>query len=260
MPPSILKYLDVARLVGAGIQCPACRGTHCRPSRWHSKHEKLGARHCRPYRCHDCTNRFLATADASRERTLINSAAGVLLGLGVLTAGDLWLENFDPQKTGRGTPASTLHSDESTPAIEILGQAGDATSTAGENSAKLVEKLQKAAADGDVDAMVELGRALASGTKLPKDIEQAARWIQLAAATGNAEGMYELGRFYRDGAGLTQDSVRAYLWFSRAAAAHHRAAMQERDGLVRTMSDEKLQAAHQLTLAADPLAENGRRK
>ena len=86
MPPSILKYFDIARLVGAGIKCPACEGTYCRPSRWHSKHEKLGADGYRPYRCEDCTNRFLAAKRAALERTLINAAAGVLLEASALTA------------------------------------------------------------------------------------------------------------------------------------------------------------------------------
>jgi TPR repeat protein len=108
--------------------------------------------------------------------------------------------------------------------------------------------------------MLQLGRDLATGDKLPKDVEQAARWIQLAAATGNAEGMFELGRFYRDGVGLAQDSVRAYAWFSRAAAANHLTAMHERDEMVRTMSEEKLKEAHQLSLTAEPVADTVRRK
>ena len=27
MPPSLLKFLDIARLLGAGIKCPACKGS-----------------------------------------------------------------------------------------------------------------------------------------------------------------------------------------------------------------------------------------
>jgi hypothetical protein len=260
MPPSILKYFDVARLVGAGIQCPACKGTQCRPSRWHSKHEKLGSEGYRPYRCDDCTSRFLAANSAPMERILINGAAGALLGLGVLTAGDLWLDSFDDPKAKRVEPASAVHSKESAPGTEAQRRTGDEASDARKDPAVLAEKLQKAAANGDAGAMVQLGRDLATGNKLTKDVEQAARWIQLAAATGNAEGMFELGRFYRDGLGLTQDSVRAYAWFSRAAAANHLTAMKERDELVLTMSDEKLKDARKLALTAEPAADNVRRK
>jgi len=260
MPPSILKYLDIARLVGAGIKCPACNGTHCRQSRWHSKHEKLSAEGFRPYRCNDCATRFLAANGASLERTLINGAAGVLLCLGVLVVGDLWFDSLDNPKIRHAELASTVHSEESTTGAKAQSQTGDEASAARKDPPTPAEKRQKAAADGDVGAMLELGRELASGDKLPKDVEQAAKWMQLAAATGNAEGMFELGRFYRDGLGLAKDSVRAYVWFSRAAAAKHLTATQERDELVRTMSDEKLKEAHKLALSADPLADTVRSK
>ena len=260
MPLSILKYFDVARLVGAGIMCPACKSTHCRQSRWHTKHEQLGSQGYRPYRCDDCSNRFLAAKGASLERTLINGSAGVLLGLGVLMAGDLWFESSDDPKTKRVELASTVHSEESATGADAQRLTGDAASSARKNLANPAEKLKKAAADGDVGAMLQLGRDLATGNKFPKDVEQAARWIQLAAATGNPEGMFELGRFYRDGVGLAQDSVRAYAWFSRAATANHLTAMQARDDLVRTMSDENLKEAHKLTLSAEPVADSVRRK
>ena len=260
MPPSILKYFDIARLVGAGIKCPACEGTYCRPSRWHSKHEKLGADGYRPYRCEDCTNRFLAAKRAALERTLINAAAGVLLGLGVLIAGDLWFESFNNPKPKRVELASTVPSGKTITSAEAQRQTGDKASGASEDPTELAEKLKKAAEDGDVRAMLQLGRDLASGDKIPKDVEQAAQWMQLAAATGNAEGMFELGSFYRDGVGLAQNSVRAYAWFSRAAAANHLTARQARDELALTMSAEQLEEAHILTSPAEPVANTVRRK
>lgn len=260
MPPSILKYLDIARLVGAGIICPACKSTHCRPSRWHSKHEKLGSDGYRPYRCDDCENRFLAPQNASRERILINGAAGVLLGFGVLVTGDLWYQSLDDPKIKRAELASTVPSEKIITTEEAQRRKEEAASDALKEPENPAEKLQKAAADGDVSAMLRLGRDLASGNTLPKDVDQAAKWIQLAAATGNAEGMFELGRFYRDGVGLVQDSVRAYAWFSRAAAANHLTAMQSRDELVLTMSEEKLQEARKLSLSAEPVAYATRRK
>ena len=132
---------------------------------------------------------------------------------------------------------------------------GVAAPEATKDPVELGKTLKNAASDGDVAAMLQLGRALASGDKLPTDVDEAAKWIHLAAATGSAEGMFELARFYRDGLGLPQDPVRAYIWFSRATAAKHPTAMHERDALVRTMSDEKLKEAHQLSSLAEPLAD-----
>jgi len=254
MPPSILKYVDIARLIGAGIKCPTCNGTRCQPSRWHSKHEKLGAQGFRPYRCDQCTHRFLATNGAARERVLINGAAGVLLCLGAFTAADLWFESHDDPKIRPAESAAVAHSEASTTVTKAEARMGVNAAEAVEEPADLGKKLKNAATDGDVGAMLQLGRALATGEKLPKDVDEAAKWIHLAAATGNAEGMVELARFYRDGLGLPQDPVRAYLVQPGGAAAKHLTALQERDALVRTMSDEKLKEAHQLSQSEEPIA------
>jgi len=263
----MLKYFDVARLVGAGIKCPACNSARYQRSSWHSKDEKLRSEGYRPYRCNDCTNRFLAAKSASLERILINGAAGVLLILAALTAAELWLEGFDDPATERVALASTANTEEGTARhqgnTEMQRRIGDAASDAKEHPEGLADKvdlLRKAAEDGHVESMVQLGLLLASGNKTPKDVKQAATWVQLAASTGNPEGMFELGRFYRDGIGLAPNAVRAYVWFSRAAATNHLNAMQERDDLVLTMSDEKLKEARKLSLSAEPNVEMVRRK
>jgi len=263
----MLKYLDIARLVGAGIKCPACNGTRYRQSSWHSKEEKLRSDGYRPYRCDDCANRFLAANSVSIERTLINGAAGVLLFLGVLTAAELWLGSLEDPATERVALASTANTEESRAGYqgdaEVRSQVGNAISDAQDHPEDLVGRvdlLRKAAEDGHVESMVRLGRILSTGDKTPKDIAQAAKWVQLAASTGYPEGMFELGRFYRDGTGLAQNSVRAYVWFSRAAAANHLNAMQERDDLVLTMSDEKLKEARKLSLLTTPDGDTGQRK
>ncbi|HQW21264.1 MAG TPA: tetratricopeptide repeat protein [Rhodocyclaceae bacterium] len=263
----MLKYLDIARLVGAGIKCPACNGTHYRQSNWHSKEEKLRSDGYRPYRCDDCANRFLAARSASVERTLINSAAGVLLVLGALTVAELWLGSYDDPTTEGVVLASMANSEESAAEhqgdIVMQHRTGKTVSdpkAPPESPADKIDRLRKAAEDGHAESMVQLGRLLATGEKIPKDVGQAAKWVQLAASTGYPEGMFELGRFYRDGMGLAQNSVRAYVWFSRAAAANHLDAMQERDDLVLTMSDEKLKEARRLSLAAEPDGDTGRRK
>jgi hypothetical protein len=254
MPPPILKYVDLARLVGAGLKCPVCTGTHCRRSRWHSKEEKLSADGFRPYRCHHCSHRFLARDSASLERILVNGTAGVLLGFGVLVGVELWLDGVDEEKRARIAPASTAYSEESTTAVPTRLLTGDEVADAGEDPAAARAKTQQEAAEnGDADAMLQLGRDLATGNQRPKDVEQAAHWVKLAAASGNPEGMLQLGRFYRDGLGVMQDAARAYVWFDRAAAKHP-GALQERDALVRAMSKEQLQEAHQLSLPSAPAA------
>ena len=254
----MLKYLDIARLVGAGIKCTTCNSTRCRQSRWDSKHEKLCHQGTLPYRCEDCENRFFAARGASLERTLINSTAYVILGLSVLTAVEYWQGSNDNRTPGPVELGSAAGSEERTTRYP---EGGEAPSRIGKDSPEAdeypedhtdnVALLQKAATKGHVGAMIHLGQILASGDKYPKDTKQAAKWMQLAAATGNPEGMFELGRYYRDGVGLPQNHVRAYVWLNRAATAKHLSAIHERDDLIRTMSAEELREAHNLALSED---------
>jgi TPR repeat protein len=178
----------------------------------------------------------------------------VVLGFGVLTVGDLWLEGGDAPKGGRVGLVPTAQSGEGATGAQARGLKGVTSSDAAEDPAALAKKLQGAADNGDAEAMLQLGRDLATGNKRPKDVAQAAKWVQLAAAAGNPDGMLELGRFYRDGLGVAQNSARAYAWFSRAAAINHPGAQQERDALVRTMSEGKLKEGHQLSVPTEPVA------
>lgn len=261
----MLKHLDIARLVGAGIKCIACGSTHCHQTRWRSKHERLSAEGFRPYRCNDCGNRFLAAKGASTERYLINGTAAGLLAFAVLIGIEVWPSSLDEAATEGMAPSAMASADESQAGLQgplaAAHQTADTNPEAGaepEGVADKVELLRKAAEDGNAEAMVQLGRLLAAGNKTPKDVEQAANWMQLAAAMGNIQGMFELGRLYRDGTGVMRNAIRAYFWFSRAAAAHHADAMQERDELVRTMSHENLREAQKLLLPADWLDGSGR--
>ncbi|MBU1364012.1 MAG: sel1 repeat family protein [Gammaproteobacteria bacterium] len=229
MPTSILKYVDIARLVGAGLKCPVCNGTDCRHSRWLSKAEKLGSEGFRPYRCNDCAHRFLARNSASLERILINCTAVAMLCFGIWLGVDLWLASVDQPKS----------------ALSPANAAVPATPA---------QKQQEAADSGDAAAMLQLGRDLATGNKRPQDVGEAAKWVQLAAATGNPEAMLELGRFYRDGVGVAQDSARAYVWLSRAAAAKQTEAVLEREALVRTMGEAPLKVALELSMPTQPAA------
>ncbi|NTV69187.1 MAG: sel1 repeat family protein [Azonexaceae bacterium] len=254
MPPSIFKYVDIARLVGAGLKCPTCNGTDCRHSRWHSKQEKLGSAGFRPYRCNDCTHRFLARDNAAVERLLINGTAALLLCFGVWVVADLWLESVDQPKVVRVVQAAATLPEEGATGAPARLPAGGVAAEASDDPARRAQKQQEAAENGDAGAMLQFGRDLATGNNRPKDVAQAVRWVQLAAATGNPEAMLELGRFYRDGVGVTPDSTRAYVWLTRAADARHTDAVLEREALVRTMGEEPLKVAKEMSLPISPAA------
>lgn len=252
----MLKFLDFARLIGAGITCPACNGTRCRQSRWRTKHERLSFIGYRPYRCDDCDHRFFAASGASLERTLINGAAYVLLVLAVLTVVELWRESVEAPPGAGPLPGAALAKPAAQPPAQaVMAQAAPVSALPStgkspeEEQATNVRSLHKAATDGHPGAMIRLGQILATGENYPRDPRQAAKWMQLAAASGSPQAMYELGRYYRDGIGFTPDPVRAYVWFSRAATARQVDAALERDKLVRTMSEEKLNEAQALVIS-----------
>lgn len=185
---------------------------------------------------------------------MLNGAAGVLLVFWVLVVGEIWLDGVDEAKKGRIGLASTAHSEESAPGAPTRLLPGGVTAEASDDPATRAQKQLEAAENGDPAAMLELGRDLATGNNRPKDIGQAAKWVQLAAATGNPDAMLELGRFYRDGVGVAQDSARAYVWLSRAAAAKQTDAVLEREALVRTMGEEPLKVAQELSMPTQPAA------
>lgn len=93
------------------------------------------------------------------------------------------------------------------------------------NLARLYEKahgdslalvwLQRAAAAGSADAMVDLGTMLQGR----RDLQGALRWYSAAARAGSARGMFALGQAYQDGSGVAQDYAQARAWYLRAVDA-----------------------------------------
>ena len=53
---------------------------------------------------------------------------------------------------------------------------------------------------------------------MPKDNAEAVRWFQKAAAQGNPLAQVNLGWMYQHGLGVQQDSAQAAAWYEKAAA------------------------------------------
>jgi hypothetical protein len=78
-----------------------------------------------------------------------------------------------------------------------------------------------AAAQGNAEAQVSLGRMYDTGTGVARNYAEAVRLYRLAAAQGNAEGQYRLGSMYGFGAGVPKDDAEAVKWYQLAAAQGH---------------------------------------
>ncbi len=85
--------------------------------------------------------------------------------------------------------------------------------------------LKKAAAQGHVDAMFELGNAYLLGHQaamlVPDPDREAALWFFQAASAGHAEAQYHLGLLFLAGKGVVDSRKEAMVWFRKAAAQGH---------------------------------------
>ena len=76
----------------------------------------------------------------------------------------------------------------------------------------------RAAANGDTDAMNELGGAYSRGEGVKEDAALAAQWYARAAEAGHAMAMMNLAECYRAGEGVARDGLAAARWLERAGS------------------------------------------
>lgn len=85
--------------------------------------------------------------------------------------------------------------------------------------------LKKAAAQGHVEAMFQLGNAYLLGNQtaklVPEPDREAALWYFQAASAGHAEAQYHLGLLFLAGKGVVDSRKEAVAWFRKAAAQGH---------------------------------------
>ena len=106
-----------------------------------------------------------------------------------------------------------------------------------EDEGKALEWLKKSAAQGNLDAMYQIGNILTFGVeaaKLSADADaEAARWYFDAARAGHRDAQYALGLMFLAGKGVVQSQEEGIAWIRRAAALGHREAQSFIGGLDR---------------------------
>lgn len=83
----------------------------------------------------------------------------------------------------------------------------------------------QAANAGNAAGMSNYGRILEQGRGVPANPAEAARWFDLAARKGQAEAQYNLGLMYEHGRGVDQNEAAAAAWYSRAASQNQKDAL-----------------------------------
>ncbi len=85
--------------------------------------------------------------------------------------------------------------------------------------------LKKSAAQGNLDAMYQLGNLFTFGNeaaKLTTDPDQeAAQWYFRAASAGHTDAQYSLGLLFLAGKGVQKDEREAMNWMQQAAKGGH---------------------------------------
>ncbi|MDO1580933.1 peptidoglycan-binding protein [Rhizobium oryzicola] len=85
--------------------------------------------------------------------------------------------------------------------------------------------LADAAANGDPQALFEIGSRYTEGRGVTADPKQAANWYRLAADRGLAPAQYRLGGLYEKGTGVERDLKKAMALYEQAARAGNASAM-----------------------------------
>lgn len=82
------------------------------------------------------------------------------------------------------------------------------------------QDLLELAPEGDPAAQYELGGFYHWGTVGPTDFTKARTWYERAAKQGNADAMLGLAVIYGHGQGVKQDKAAAFRWLVLASAQH----------------------------------------
>jgi TPR repeat protein len=98
-----------------------------------------------------------------------------------------------------------------------------------------------------------------TGTGLPLDYSEAAKWSRAAAEQGLARAQLDLGYLYEQGKGVPLDYVSAYMWYKSASDAGERQAEMQLKALSKIMSEEQIKralaAAEKLPRSRSPIPE-----
>jgi TPR repeat protein len=118
--------------------------------------------------------------------------------------------------------------------------------------AQAVEWYQKAAAQGNAQAMFRLGEIYLGGVTTPNDPDQrvaanvmeGVRWTFEAATNYHSEACHNMSLILQTGVGLNTNLVEAYAWLELYARSNAVAARPEMDRLAMHMDLKEIQESH----------------
>jgi len=124
--------------------------------------------------------------------------------------------------------------------------------------ARMTAWIERASATRDVVARFDLAHALASGRYMPRDDARAAALYRRNAEQGHAVSQNNYAVMLRDGIGVPADPVAALSWFILAARGHVAMAERSRLALMQRLPQAQQQEAIRRAAAWRPTAESAR--
>jgi hypothetical protein len=117
------------------------------------------------------------------------------------------------------------------------------------NYSVAIEKFQKAANQGNVDAQSALGFMYNEGAGVSQNYTKAIKWYKMAAKQGNLFAQFTVGYMYLEGQGVVQNYVKAHMWFNLAAVNANINAKNLRDLVAKEMTPQQIAQAQQMASA-----------
>jgi curved DNA-binding protein CbpA len=108
-----------------------------------------------------------------------------------------------------------------------------------------LQRLQKAADQGNAPAQSNLGWMYQNGRGVAQDDRQAVAWYQKAADQGFADAQVNLGWMYENGRGVTQDYAEAYAWYTLAVKNGNDLSSKLKETLRQKMTPAQIVAGEQ---------------
>lgn len=124
--------------------------------------------------------------------------------------------------------------------------------------ARMAAWIERASATRDIVARFDLAHALSSGRYMPRDDARAAALYRRNAEVGHAVSQNNYAVMLRDGIGVPVDRVAALTWFTLAARGNVAVAERSRQALMQGLPPEQQQEAMRRAAAWRPVAEPAR--
>ena len=140
--------------------------------------------------------------------------------------------------------------------LKILAEQGDAEAQYNlayryrfvtQNHELALEWYLKAARQGHAKAQYHLGYMYLHGSGVAQDYEKAFAWYLKAAEQGNTLAQSIVALMYNKGEGVPQDSFNAYVYANLATASGLKSAIEFRNSLEETLSQEEILKAQTLS-------------